>query len=526
MTVNTFPRPGAYIDEVLNPLAQTGNNIPGEAVAAFAATHNRGPAIPLFVSSWQGFVNVYGGFNTANTPASGTSLRYAVYSYFVNGGTGCYVLRCPNTDAVTALLALEDVGSATVFTASANSPGVWGNLIYIEVVPITSSGSAHVNLNIYYGGTTQGFLVETFLNVSTNPLDSRYVLSIVNSPVSGSNWITLSAESGLPYVGGTTDFAAISPTAMATGADGSSAQALSTYVPLMFDQYCQNQILNMNLPGDVTAADVNGVVTWAASREDVFVIADGPVPVVGETSAQVVTAYTAYVTGGGSLNRSSFVALYAPYLLIPDPASANPGATTLIPPSGSILGMLASNDALVGPQQAPAGTSYGQISTTDLEVRFSATDLNNLFPLGINAIKLVPGTGFCVYGARTLLQGYPSMYVSVRRTLMKIEHDCVELVQFALFEPNVPTLWSNITTVLTNYLTQQTQAGLLGSTSPANAFSIICDATNNSSTSAQAGLLNVQVAVALGSPAEIIIITLSQLNTGTVTVTSAPGTTT
>lgn len=525
-----YPRPGAYINESLLPLQQSGNNIPGQAVAAFAAAYNIGPTIPVFCPSFQSFTNLYGGFNAAGTGPAGAAmpLHYAVYTYFANGGTGCYVLRVPNTNAVASTLALLDLGAATVFTATAaqgsqgvaqvQSPGAWGNQIYIEIVPVTSTGSAHVNLNVYYGGTTAGFQVEQFLNVSTNPADPRYVLNIVNSPVSGSNYIQLSG--GLAYVAGTTDFAAISPTALTGGSDGTTAPALGTTVPSMFDQYCQQQVLNMNLPGDTTGSDINAIVTWAAGREDVFVIADGPAPSFPETSAQVASNYTGLLSGGSAIARSSFVAIFAPYILIQDPASANPGATKYVAPSGSVIGAMARVDNLAGPQQFPAGTSFGQISALDLEVRFSPTDLNTLFPTGINAIKLVPGTGFCVFGARTLLQGYPQMYIPIRRTLMKIEHDCASLVQFAMFEPNTPDTWSAVTTVLTNYLTEQTNAGLLGTSNPQTAFSIICDATNNPQGTAQAGFLNVQIAVALGSPVEIIVINISQLQTGTVTTTS------
>ena len=529
---NSYPRPGAYINESLTPLAQTGNNLPGQAVAAFAAAYNIGPVIPTFCQSFQSFTNLYGNFAVAGTGPAGSAmpLHYAVYTYFANGGTGCYVLRVPNTNAVAASLALQDVGSATVFTATAaqgsmgqgiaqiQSPGVWGNSIYVEIVPVTSTGTAHVNLNVYYGGTTSGYQVETFLNVSTNPADPRYVVSIVNSPVSGSNYIQLSG--GLTYVPGTTDFAQLTPTPLAQGNDGSSAPSLGTVVPSYFDQYAQMQILNINLPGDVTGSDVNAIVTWAAGREDVFVVADGPVPTFPETSAACVSNYLAQLSGGSAIARSSYVAVFAPYLLIQDPASANPGATRYVAPSGSVLGMFASVDNLVGPQQMPAGTSYGQISALDLEVRFSATDLNNLFPQNVNAIKMVPGTGFCVFGARTLLQGFPSMYIPIRRTLMKIEHDCTTLVQFAMFEPNTPSLWANVTTVLTTYLNQQTSAGLLGTTDPTTSFSVICNSTNNTAASAQAGYLSIQVAVALGSPVEIVIINISLLQTGATNVTS------
>lgn len=534
-TPSSYPRPGAYINEQLLPLLTGAAQIPGEAVAAFANAFNIGPVIPTFCSSWQQFTSLYGNFSQSNQ----NPLHFAVYSYFVNGGTGCYVLRVPNTDAVAASLAIPDLGSSTVFTAHAaqqqvQSPGAWGNQIYIEIVAL-SAITNHVNINVYNvpvgGSVGAAFLVESFLNVSTNPADSRYAFTLINSPVSGSNYIQLTG--GLPYIQGTTDFATMVPTPLASGADGTTSPA-STFAATItngFDNYCTNQVLNLNIPGGWNASGSmnsntinNTVVAWAAAREDVFVLVDGPLPNFPESSPSVVSAYENMVTGGSSLAPSSFVAVHGPYLLVQDPASSIAGATRYIGPSGSLLGLWAFTDNLVGPQQVAAGTSFGQVSCLGLETYFTPTDLNNLFPFNINAIKKVPGYGFCVYGARTLLQGYPDMYIPVRRVLMKVEHDAINLTQFAMFEPNVPTLWQNVTTVLQNYLTTQTLAGLLGSTSPALAFSVTCDGTNNSQQSAQAGLLNISIAVALGSPVEIIVINISQLVQGAITATNPTGT--
>jgi phage tail sheath protein FI len=531
----SYPRPGAYINEQLLPLTTSGNNVPGQAVAAFANAYNIGPTIPTFCSSWQSFISNYGTFAQAN----GNPLHFAVYSYFVNGGLGCYVLRVPNTDATSAHLALQDLGSATVFTATAAqqqvvSQGAWGNQVYVEIVALNAI-TTHFNINIYYVpvGSSPGpsFLVETFLNVSTNPADTRYVLNIVNSPVSGSNYIQLTG--GLTYSAGVTDFQPITPTALAGGADGSSSPSgtFAATVQVAFDNYATTQILNLNIPGGFNAAGsmnsntiINTLVAWAAAREDVFVLVDGPLPSFPETSAAVVTNYTNMITGGSSVAPSSFVGIYGPYLLVQDPSSANVGATRYISPSGSLLGMWNFTDNLVGVNQVAAGTQFGQISCLGLEVYFSPTDLNNLFPINVNAIKKIPGYGFCAFGARTLLQGYPSMYIPIRRTLMKIEHDATVLTQFAMFQPNAPKLWQNITTVLTNYLNTITLAGLLGSQNPAQAYSITCNGTNNTPQSAQAGQVNISIAVALGSPVEIIVINISQLTQGTITSSSPSGT--
>jgi uncharacterized protein len=545
-----YPRPGAYINEQLLPLTQSSNNTPGQAVAAFANVANIGPEIPVFCSSWQSFVSNFGDFNLT----AGNPLHFAVYSYFQNGGTGCFVMRVrTNSDSVVAGSTLVDTHGTpnTLFNVKAaqaqvQSHGAWGNNIFIEVVTLSSTTGSNVNLNIYYvpgnnlglvvppaGTPGPQFLVETFLNVSANPADPRYILNIVNSQVSGSQYITLSLNTAYD---GTDNLAALSPTALTTGADGSTATTAANFMTAVetgFDNYCSGQILNMNIPGGwVTSGTtsmnqtsvINGLTTWAAGREDVFLLVDGPLPNFSggpESSASVAAAYIAMLTS--AIAPSSFNAIYGPYLLVQDPSSANIGATRYIGPSASLLGMWCQVDALVGVNQVAAGVQFGQMLCLGLEVYFTPTDLNSLFPTNINAIKKVPGYGFCAFGARTTLQGYPDMYIPIRRTLMKIEHDAIFLTQFALFQPNTPTLWANITTVLTNYLTTQTLNGLLASQNPATAFSVVCNGTNNSIASAQAGMVNISIAVALGSPVEIIVINISQLTTGAITNTNPSG---
>ena len=66
-------------------------------------------------------------------------------------------------------------------------------------------------------------------------------------------------------------------------------------------------------------------------------------------------------------------------------------------------------------------------------------------------------------------------------------HDLTFLCQFAIFQPNTADLWAQITTVLTNYLTQQMQSRVLAGNTPATSFSVLCDSTNNTLSGAQTG---------------------------------------
>ena len=516
MATNQPNFPSITINESLAPLA--GNpGVPGTAVAAFAANYNTGPTVPTFIQSWNDFLATYGGFSTNKI----NYLPYAVYQYFNNGGTGCYVLSIPNTDATSGQTTLVDINTPTpdnAITVKAISPGAWGNTIYVSVTSAGNTG--RFTIQVYRNGTATTNLVEQFPDLSMNPADPRNVFSVVNSPVSGSGNITLTNLLST-YTAGINDLALVTtPVQLSGGADGSSAPNLGTTIPTAFDQL-QGVILNLNVPGLTNSTTLNTLISWAAGRGDTMLVIDGPAPSPPETSAQVVNNYVNMVTGGSPISASSYATLYAPWLQISDPASALPGSSIWVPPGGAVLGVWADTDNDAGPWQTPAGISFGQINLQNLEAVFTPADLATLNLNNINAIRFVPGFFPAIMGGRTLQQSFPTRYISVRRMLVQLEHDFETLLQFALFEPNNPNLWVQIENVITNYLTNLMQQNVLGGTTPDQAFSVICDNTNNSPASALAGIVNVSVAVALTSPAEFIIINISQFqNTGVTTISS------
>jgi uncharacterized protein len=510
--------PGIYITETLTPI--TNNNVPGEAIGVIAANYNRGPNLPTLISSWNQFVQKYGTFAQAG---NNNYMHYAVYQFFNNGGSQLYVLAIPNTDAAYGTLTLQDVNTPpdNVMTVKSVSPGAWADNIYIA---ITSSGTTgRFNFQVYYGGTASSNLVENFIDLSINPVDPRNVAAIVNSPTYGSSYITLTVS--LPsnnYVAGVDDPALISATPLAGGSDGVTAPSLSTAIPAALDQL-QGHVLNVNVPGVYAASTINVLSSWAAGRGDVMLIVDGPAPNPPATSAQVATNYINLVTGGSPIAQSSYVTLYAPWIQILDPASSIPGATRWVAPGGAVLGVWARTDNTVGPWQTPAGIQYGQINLVNLEALFTSTDLGNLTNNNINAIRFVPNYYPAVMGGRTLLQSYPDRYIAVRRMLIMLEHDFTFLLQPALFQPNNSALWQQVVSVITNYLTGLMQQGSLGGSTPATTFQVICDSSNNTPATAQSGIVNVSVAVALNSPAEFILINITQnQNTGTTTISTTP----
>lgn len=516
MSINSSP--GIAITETLAPIEN--DSVPGEATGVIAANYNRGPNVPTLVGSWNEFTKKYGTFSQAGT---NNSLHYAAYQFFNNKGSQLYVLAVPNTDAAYGTLTLQDVNSPadSVLTVKSVSPGAWADQIYIAVT--TAGTTGRFNFQVFYGGTASSNLVENFIDLSINPVDPRYVASIINSPNYGSTYVTITASlPGNQYVSGINDPALISATPLSGGGDGVSAPTLSTAIPQYLDML-QGRVLNVNVPGVFDSSTINTLGAWAAGRGDVMIIVDGPAPNPPQTSAQVATNYINMVTGGSPIAKSSYVTLYAPWVQILDPASAIPGATRWVPPGGAVLGVWNATDNAVGPWQTPAGITYGQVNLVNLEALFTSTDLSNLNANNINAIRFVPNYFPAIMGGRTLMQSYPDRYISVRRMLIKLEHDFTYLLQPALFEPNNEVLWEQVVSVLTNYLTGLMQQGSLGGTTADETFTIICDSSNNTPATAQAGIVNAAVSVALNSPAEFILITITQnQNTGTTTISTTP----
>lgn len=503
----TYGRPGVFTTENFSPLTAGGGAIPGEAMPGFCAAYPRGPIKPITITSFQQFTLLYGDFTTD----PGNYLPYALQQFFLNGGTQCFVLRLANTDATDSSLQLADIEDSpeNIVEVISQSPGVWGTSIYIEIASAGIAG--RFNFNVYLSGSTASNLVETFQDLSTNPTDRRYCVTMINSPTSGSNFVTLVEtlpEGG--YVSGQTDLNLISPTPLTGGSDGVVAPDESVVAPDIWDTLI-NQALYLNFPGLYDAsfpAKWDTLNSWAAGRDDTMLIIDGPAPILSQTTAQITGNYTNMVSGGSSLPVSTYLTVYAPWLLCQDPSSTVPGATVFLPPGGQVLAAWQTADQLYGTVQSPAGVNFS-VKVVDLEARFSNAQLDTLNDELVNAIKFIPGLGFLIFGARTLHPSYPDRYVAVRRMLIKLEHDFQWLLLPGIFQPNDAQLWKWVENTLNSYLTTLLQADQLGGDSAADSFLVVCDNTNNTPSTAQAGIVNVNVAVSLLSPAEFIEIELS-----------------
>jgi phage tail sheath protein FI len=510
----TYQRPGVYIEESLQPLADPSIGS-GDYVAAFVGISNRGgPVGPTVVSSWTQFQALFGDIRT-----SPDDLHYGVWQYFANGGHLAYVVRGVNTNATAATLSINDTQVVPVPTLkiTASSPGIWASdassptRIFITLQPSTDGGRFDLTVE---AGTGGGLLArETFVDLTLDPADSRNAIAIVNSPTVGSKYVTLATLGTWTSILNNPALAAKVP--LVGGSEGTGSPDLVAAAKKL---EALDSVITLNLPGNSNGTTLTDIVNWVASRSNIFLVADGPKPVATDGPAEVTAAMTTFVS---SLPTSSYVAVYGPWLYLADPASSVPGAMRLVAPGGAVVGQYVLTDTSRGVHKAPAGIDTAVKGVLGVHSQFTEPQLDTLNQKGVNVIRQITGAGFCIMGARTLNTRMPDRYVNIRRALISLSKSLRDITAFAIFEPNNAALWEQIEVVVEQFLISQMQSGLLKGSIPETAYYIKCDAENNPPASQNAGIVNLEVGVALNSPAEFIIIRIGQFDGGATTEITA-----
>lgn len=463
-------------------------------------------------------------------------------------------------------------GTTPTLTVTAKDHGAWGGnanattpaAIWAAVTPNSSDG--YFDLTVYFSLTastsstlTDSDRVEKFTQLSMSSTDPRYVLNNVQS-----NWVTV-ADAGstatgnadLPAftgywstsvtsnnanptdgsfqwnnanfsntvtstAGGTVTLTAaklgVTATQVATssvaGSDGSAAPVVSSQILPGFDAVSTPIIINY--PAKTDTATINSLLSYAATRQNGFVIIDA----ANTTVANLLSTITDVGIGSYTTNRN-YGAAYYPNIIVPDYASST-GATKSIAPGGAVAAAYVSTDQARGVFKAPAGT-LATIAPAVSITALTNDDFNAISGYGnanVNIIRFVPGAGICIMGARTLTSSASDIYVPVRRSLNYLNYALKNITLFAVFEPNDNNLWRKVSGVIEGLLYDFWRQGGLVGTTPSEAFYVKCDSTINTSASISAGELRIEVGVALQRPAEFVVIKLGQTSGGT-TITNS-----
>lgn len=525
-----FRRPGVTVQEI--PLPRDNGTVSGtNAFAVITGYLDRGPVSPRVVSSWAQFLRVFGGWSRN---AQNNRTVDGVYSYFANLGqnnSSLIVQRSVYTGAATASLTLASADAIDLFDVEALSPGLWGNRVFVQTTgtepaavgefdPGEFDPSAFITGEYDYAGKFNmqvslrdeaGNVVgspETFYNLSMSDLSRNYYASIINE---GSNLIRVVPKTGLttldapedtnvadvkqavPLVGGL-DSSGATPTL-----DVDSALEKLDVLPVPLVIYPATT----DASGDPVTAEITAALNYAEGRGDSFVIIDTP----PSADTQALLSYVASISP-----KSAYGAAYYPWIEVVDPIRTSSSVRKTIPPGGSVLATYMYTDATFGPWRSPGGTVARLRNAVALTKTLTEDELSTLNSAStpVNALRVVPGAGICLMGARTLDPTNADRYIGIRRSLNFITVNLRRIAETGLFEPNGPDLWDRLTIQIQQWLGLYYQQGALRGAREPDAFRVVIDSTNNTASTIAAGELHIDVGVAVEFPAEFVMIRLTQ----------------
>jgi phage tail sheath protein FI len=497
--INLDRGPNIYIQEISSGV-HTIRSV-ATSITAFIGWAPKGPTDKaMLVQSWTEYVNKFGDVS----PLTDVWMGYAVNLFFANGGSQALIVRVVDKPTAKSASLATPLGGLMI---AANGEGNWGNS-YGVTVP--SSKNNRFTLNIVQLPTANQAMavVESYRNLSMDPTDSRYAVTVINQE---SDWVMASvanppstqapAQNTNPvaFQGGV-DGNVLDPSGVATALGGNS---IATTIPNLDTVPLFNL---MCVPGLYDPAMLGFFQTYCQSRR-AFLIADCDpgmnIDAVGNTPPNIANGDTA-----------TYGAIYFPWLKVMDPAS--PGHWKSTPPCGIVAGIYARTDGTRGVWKAPAGIEAG-VNGGAVDVSIPMTDLQNgtVNSAGVNCIRQFPTYGIVLWGARTLAGnddlGSEWKYIPVRRTALFIEESLSHGLKWVVFEPNAEPLWAQIRLNVGAFMHDLFRQGAFEGQKPADAYFVKCDGETTTQNDINLGIVNILVGFAPLEPAEFVVIQIQQM---------------
>lgn len=259
------------------------------------------------------------------------------------------------------------------------------------------------------------------------------------------------------------------------------------------------QVAVPDFAGDVTVT--GQLLDYADQREalpsggDRFIILTVP----KGSSPQEAVDWFRYDLG----RLSKWAALYWPWVRVSDPLSNNRPLT--MPPLGHVAGVYARTDNTRNVGKSPGGTVDGALKfLLGLEYESVQGERDLVYPNKINPLISSPQTGLAVWGVRSIAPTSEWRYINARRLFMFLEKSVFEATHWIVFENNGPGLWTRIKAQVEGFLKSLYNENYFAGNSPAQAFFVIVDETNNPPESIDAGQVIIDVGVAPNKPAEFV----------------------
>lgn len=333
-----------------------------------------------------------------------------------------------------AIVTGSAISATNSITIAADSPGIEGNAT--QIVVKNDIRNATFQIDVYsnsvqvesHGNLTKDqtsrYYVETYL-ASNSDYITAIDNTLVSAPPKNGTYALTGGTDGIPADPDLQDELIIGNEIGSTG-----LYALSDPEQIDIDL--------LAAPGHSSTSVVLGLINVCQNyRGDCLAIIDAP---FGLSVNEIVK----WQNGAHPLNStrldSDFAALYWPWVKIRDNFNR---IDVWVPPSGSVMAVIARNDVLEAPWFAPAGTKRGQVpGITGVFSRptLAERDLMLGNRNAINPIIQFNDTGYLVFGQKTM-QRTPTALdrINVRRMLFLAEKRIKSASRQLLFDPNDET---------------------------------------------------------------------------------------
>lgn len=450
-------KPGSYVERT-----KTLTAIPteGSTIGAFIGETPRGATNKAIkITSWKNFLKYFArGFE--EDPFT-NNFALEVFDFFANGGAECYIVR-PLAKTMLKAKFEKDLAEETKLIITASDEGTWGNKLVVSVTKDTSVEEMHtvkVKLNTKEVETIKGkTLVELTANVNST---SEFI------QVTGE--LTVAEYTLIEGSEGTIDKTTFDECLKAFNIIPRLAYIGAPHYELEQQKsvhtYCN-------------ATRIIPIVENLKSTEDLDEV----------------------ITRKGEFTGFNGVSYY-PHVLVPNPIAKETIVT--ISPICGIVGVMSSIASKRGIHKAPAGEEAVLVNAIGVAHELDEIDCGKLNGNNVNCIVNKPGKGVVIWGARIHEVDGDRKFVSDLRLDNFIEQSIDEGTEFATFESVDQDTMSDCKTVCEEFLRGLFDKKSLKGASEDEAFSVVCDESNNNEQDQD--YINIDVAYAKKKPAEFII---------------------
>ena len=480
--------------------------------------------IPRLVTSYSEYQAAFGTTFLSGSNQFTFFTSISAYNYFQNGGSTLLVTRVTPEAFSPATSSYINTGSAgstvtanvSPFTLATladgnimNSVGPSGtngtldsgsvdNFRWEITNPSTSSGVFSLLLRQGDDTQTSKQVVETYSNLSLDPLSTNYISKVIGDQVqtvrgTGVN-VYLQSSGSYPNASRFIRVASVdaqtpnyfdnagNPKDIFTGSipetqSGSFGAALGNITGSGNPSNFYQTINNVDSQGMI-GSDYTTAINLLANRDDFrynLITAPGLILQNALTGAGWTTiqsncenrgdaifvgdlvnydASLTQVTGQAASVDSSYVASYWPWLQVIDPDSRE---LVWVPASTMIPGVYAYNDRAGEPWFAPAGINRGGLgAVSQAERKLTNTNRDDLYTGKVNPIATFPGQGIVVFGQKTLQTKASALdRVNVRRLLITLKNYISQIADTLVFEQNTAATRNTFLSQVNPYLESQ-----------------------------------------------------------------------